>query len=201
MSPGRTTPDDPERSKLWRRAFAALVAIANGWTRNPADSEDLAQRALTEAWTATPDETDVAALVRRAALAMKGHLSNQRRAAKRRGDERWRGVVAEKTGGLRRTPEQIAATREHKEQLLVRLRQEVADDPEACALLDETLMDHTTAAEQAEGLGWEIGRVRNARKRLDRAVKAVEAEDAAPESARGWDAVEQEDEAESGAES
>jgi hypothetical protein len=62
-------------------------------------------------------------------------------------------------------------------------------------------MDHTTAAEQAEGLGWEIGRVRNARKRLDRAVKAVEAEDAAPESARGWDAVEQEDEAESGAES
>ena len=192
---------DAERSKLWRRAFAALVAIANGWTRNPADSEDLAQRALTETWMATPDETDVAALVRRAALAMKGHLSNQRRAAKLRGDPRWLGAAEEATRGLRRTPEQIAATREHKEQLLGRLRQELADDAEACALLDETLQDHTTAAEQAEALGWEIGRVRNARKRLDRAVKAVEAEDAAPESARGWDAAEQEDEGDSGAES
>ena len=192
---------DPERSKLWRRAFATLVAIANGWTRNPADSEDLAQRALTEAWTATPDEADVAALVRRAALAMKGHLSNQRRATKRRGDERWLGAAVEATRELRRTPEQIVATREHKEQLLARLRDELAGDPDACALLDETLQDHTTAAEQAEGLGWEIGRVRNARKRLDRAVKAVEAEEAAPESARGWDAVEQEDEADSGAES
>ena len=192
---------DAERSKLWRRAFAALVAIATGWTRNPADSEDLAQRALTEAWMATPDETDVAVLVRRAALAMKGLLSNQRRATKRRGDERWLGAAAETTRGLRRTPEQIAATREHKEQLLAHLRQALADDPDATALLDETLQDHTTAAEQAEALGWEIGRVRNARKRLDRAVNAVEAEDAAPESARGWDAVDQESEADSGAES
>jgi len=55
--------NDAERSTLWRRAFAALVAIANGWTRNPADSEDLAQRALTEAWTATPDETDARGVV------------------------------------------------------------------------------------------------------------------------------------------
>jgi len=193
--------NDPERSKLWRRAFATLVAIANGWTRNPADSEDLAQRALTEAWMATPDETDVAALVRRAALAMKGFLANQRRATKRRGDERWLGAAAETTRGLRRTPEQLAATREHKEQLLAHLREALAGDPDATALLDETLEDHTTAAEQAEALGWEIGRVRNARKRLDRAVKAVEAEDAAPESARGWDAVDQESEADSGAES
>jgi hypothetical protein len=37
-----------------------------------------------------------------------------------------------------------------------------------------------------EALGWDIARMRNARKRLDRAVKAVEKE-VAPESGRGWE--------------
>jgi hypothetical protein len=192
---------DPDRSKVWGSAFARLVAIAKGWTRNAVDSEDLAQRGLTEAWTATPDETDVAALVRRGALAMKGALANQRRATKRRGDERWLHAASETTRGLRRTPEQHAATREHKAQLLAHLREALAGDPDAIALIDETLQDHTTAAEQAEALGWEIGRVRNARKRLDRAVQALEAEDAAPESERSWDAADQDHEADSGAES
>ncbi|HEY5243365.1 MAG TPA: hypothetical protein VIJ22_17915 [Polyangiaceae bacterium] len=44
-----------ERDRFWQRAFAALVGIAKGWTGNVADREDLAQRALTEAWMATPE--------------------------------------------------------------------------------------------------------------------------------------------------
>ncbi|HEY3819854.1 MAG TPA: hypothetical protein VGL81_21965 [Polyangiaceae bacterium] len=178
---------DVERGKFWQRAFAALVVIAKRWTGNAVDAEDLAQQALTEAWTETPDETDVAALVRRAAWTMKGLLSNERRGRKRRGTERWLGAAAETSRGLRRTPEQLAATRERREKLFVRLRQELANDADGQALLDETLRDHMTAAEQAEALGWEIGRVRNARKRVDRAVKAVQEEDGSPESARGWD--------------
>ena len=178
---------DAQRT-IWGQAFASLTAIAKGWTRNAADSEDLAQTALTEAWTEAPDETDVAALVRRAAWIMKGNLANQRRAAKRRGSERWLGAAAETTRGLRRTPEQLAATRERKERLFERLREELAGDADALALVDETLQDRTTPAEQVEALGWEIGRVRNARKRLSRALEIVqEEEDAAPESARGWE--------------
>jgi hypothetical protein len=192
---------EEERRKLWGSAFGRLVSIANGWTRNTADSEDLAQRGLTDAWMAKPDETDVAALVRRGALAMKGHLTNHRRATKRRRDERWLGAAAETARGLRRTPEQLAATQEHKAQLFAHLRERLAGDPDATALLDETLEDHTTAAEQAEALGWPIERVRNARKRLHRAIEALDAEDAAPESERSWDAADQESKADSGVES
>jgi DNA-directed RNA polymerase specialized sigma24 family protein len=195
-----------ERDEFWRRAFAALVNIAKGWTENAADREDLAQKALTEAWMATPEETDAAALVRRAAWIMRGHLSHERRARKRRQKEEWVGAAVETSRGLRRTPEQIAATRQNKEHLLGRLREHLADDPDATALLDATLQDHTTAAEQADALGWDIGRVRNARKRLDRAVQAVE-DEVAPESGRGWeDAAEAseaaaQDEGDSGVES
>ena len=86
-----------ERDRFWQRAFAALVGIAKGWTGNVADREDLAQRALTEAWMATPEETDAAALVRRAAWIMRGHLSHERRARKRRAKEQWVGAAVRST--------------------------------------------------------------------------------------------------------
>jgi hypothetical protein len=111
------------------------------------------------------------------------------------------GAPHEPPRGLRRTPEQLAATREHKAQLFAHLQEALAGDPDATALLDETLQDHTTAAEQAEALGWPIERVRNARKRLNRAIEALEAEDAAPESERSWDAADQDSKVDSGVES
>jgi hypothetical protein len=188
---------DRERAEFWSKAFTALVCIAKGWTKNTADSEDLAQSALTQAWAATPDETDVRAMVQRAALLMKGLLSNKRRDGKRRQKDAWLGAAVETSRGLRRTPEQMASTRERKGKLLARLDEALAGDEDALAIVGEMLKDHTTPSEQAVGLGWAIERVRNARKRVDRAVTALsEEEEAAPDSARGWDDAGGEDDGE-----
>jgi hypothetical protein len=91
----------------------------------------------------------------------------------------------------------VASTRERKEKLLARLHESLADDEDALAIVDQMLQDHATPTEQAEALGWAIERVRNARKRVDRAVTALsEEEEAAPDSARGWDDAGGEDDAE-----
>jgi hypothetical protein len=188
---------DTERNRFWQAAFTALVRIARGWTAGSADGEDLAQVALTDAWQEMPEETDVRVLVKRAAWIIKDRLRSKRRATKRRSSEKWLGAAAETTRGLRRTPEQVASTRERKEKLLGRVREALADDEDALAILGEMLEDHTTPTEQAEGLAWAIERVRNARKRVDRAVTALsEGEEAAPDSARGWDDAGGEDDAE-----
>jgi hypothetical protein len=179
---------DRERNLFWGKAYAALVRIAMAWTHNAADSQDLAQSALTEAWAATPDEKDASALVKRAAWIMKGMLGNERKGRKRRGDERWLGGAVEASRGLRRTPEQEASTRERKERCFARAREELAGDAEALELVDEILKDHLTAAEQAEGLGWNYERVRRVRKRVDRVFEAIaEEQEEGPDSARGWD--------------
>ena len=178
------------RDKFWQKAFVKLVVHARKhMTSNADEAQDLAQGALEQAWQSSPPGEALDELVKRATWIMKGALSNARRATKMREDDGWRGRAAAATRPPKRTPEQIAATRERGARLFAALERKLEKDADGLALVEQARAGLTEAADQAEALGWDIERVRTARKRLNRAIEAVREEDeeqAAPESARTW---------------
>ncbi len=185
-------PPRQPQNPLWERAFPALVAIALRWTyRNEADAEDLAQQALLDAFAASPEPpAELRELVARAASIMKGHLLNRRKAEKRREDPRWLPVAAKVSSGLRRTPEDLAATRQDATRMLGALQADLADDPTALEIVEATLDGYDTAADQAEHLNRDIADIRNARKRVHRARDAIAAREEEALRARDWGAGE-----------
>jgi hypothetical protein len=171
-------------------AFPVLVRIGLRWTRSQADAADLAQQAILDAIAESPNPADAKAFVARAATLMRGRLSNQRAASRRRLDERWLSAAEEKSRGLRRTPEDLVATRQAKERLFQRLLDELKDDPLAGAIVAEMLKGNDTPAEQAKALAEPIDAIRNARKRVARAVDALRAAEGADDRVTGWGALE-----------
>jgi hypothetical protein len=123
---------------------------------------------------------------------MRQNLFNERRAAARREDPRWKQRAAGMASGLRRTPEDLVSTREIKERLLARAFEELKDDPVGRGILEQALQGNDTAAEQAEALGEDIETIRNARRRVKRVVDAMAAEEGAGAASLGrdWDADE-----------
>src|SRR5260370_37284790 len=113
--------DDKEITALIKRALPVLTRIAMRWTDNEADSEDLAQQAIVDAWSDSPDATDLKQFVKRAAMGMKGRSANRRRTDKRREDPRWTAAATEHLRGRRRTPEDMAATHELGRRYFARL--------------------------------------------------------------------------------
>jgi DNA-directed RNA polymerase specialized sigma24 family protein len=180
------------QDELFAGAFARLVCIALGWTKNTADAEDLAQQALADVFAGPSGAppTDLKELVRRAASTMKGHFLNRRRAQKRREAPRWLHAAAEQSRGMRRTPEDLVAARERKTRLLELLLRQFKDDPLVCDLVEATFNGFDTPADQAEALGKDIKEIRKARKRLARAIDAIRADQGGAELARDWEADE-----------
>jgi len=94
--------DDKEMTALIKRALPVLTRIAMRWTDNESDCEDLAQQGIVDAWSDSPDATDLKQFVKRAAMRMKGRLANRRRTDKRREDPRWTAAAAEHLRGRNR---------------------------------------------------------------------------------------------------
>jgi DNA-directed RNA polymerase specialized sigma24 family protein len=162
--------------RFWRQASAALVRIALARTRDPAKAQDLAQQAIVDAyagWTGWSDREDLASFVSRASALMRRRWFNERRMNRRREDEAWMQTAAQRGGGLRRTPEELASVRERKARLLAQLFEQLKDDTVARAILEQTLLGHDTPAEQAVALGRDIREIRSAQRRLARAARAT----------------------------
>ncbi len=183
--------DDKEITALIKRAMPVLTRIAMRWTDDhEADSADLAQQAISEAWADSPDERDLKLFVKRAAMRMKGHLANRRRLDKRREDPKWTAAAAERLRGRRRTPEDIASTHELKERWVGRLTEDVKDNRLERAVVEQILSGNDTPEEQAEVIVESVGEINKARKRVSRRVDAIRAEEGDFEVPRGWDVEE-----------
>jgi hypothetical protein len=181
--------DRKAENELWGSVFARLVRIAYPWTRkNLPDAEDLAQEAIADILAESPERpTDVEDIVVRASKIMRGHFLNRYRADRRRRRESWMARVARKLSGLKRTPEDLAASRQHKTRLLARLEQDLKSDPLALRVVQATANDCTTPADQAEALGKDIEEIRKARRRVARAVNAIAATEGGEDLAPEWD--------------
>jgi DNA-directed RNA polymerase specialized sigma24 family protein len=177
---------------VWQGAFTRLVRIALVWTEgNFADAQDLAQQTLVDIFAASPEPArDVPSLLARAVPMMKGLFLNRRRAAKRREAPGWVMVAAEQLRGKRRTPEDLVSTEERKAILLGRLHDDLKDDLLGTRIVEATLAGYDTPADQAEYLGEDIKDIRNARKRVARAVDTIGAAEGAVSAAPGWTADE-----------
>jgi len=182
--------DDKEITALIKQAMPVLTRIAMRWTDNEADSEDLAQQGILDAWSDAPAERDIKQFVKRAAMRMKGRMANRRRMDKRREDPRWTAAVAENLRGLRRTPEDLVSTRELGARYFGRLFNEVKDDRLERAVVQQMLSGNDTPEEQAEAIGESVSDIKNARKRVARRVDAIRAEEGPFEVPRGWDVEE-----------
>jgi DNA-directed RNA polymerase specialized sigma24 family protein len=184
-------PRNPQNPS-WERAFPALVAIALRWTeKNQEDAEDLAQQALLDFFEASSDPpAELRELVARTASIMKGNFLNKRKGEKRRQDPRWLPGAANLSRGLRRTPEDLAAAREDKARLLGALLEELAGDAPARDVVLATLEGFDRAADQAAHLKRDIDDIRNIRKRVTRAVAAIQAHERDSLVARDWEADE-----------
>jgi len=117
--------------------------------------------------------TDANKLVADAAPIMKGLYFNNGRATKRREREKWIADAAQYTLPARRTPEGLVAEKEEKERCLERLKTLLKGDRLALAIVQATLDGHETAADKMKVLGEDERAIRNARKRVDRAVRAI----------------------------
>jgi hypothetical protein len=126
----------------------------------------------------------------RAAAIMKGHLLNQRKTAKRRVDPKWLAAAASVSRGLRRTPEGLAVARMDLERCMDRLVVLLDGDEPALDVVRAIAEGYETPREQAEYLKRDIDEIRNARKRVARAVDAVNAAEGDAEHARDWEAGE-----------
>jgi hypothetical protein len=174
--------------KFWERASAALVRIATSRTRDRAKAKEHAQQAILEALPQWHEQEDLATFVSRASGLMRRNWFNERRMTKLRENESWLRTAANQAGGLRRTPEDLVAARERKARLLEQLLEQLKDDPVAREIVEQVLVGRDTPADQAEALGREIHEIRNAHKRLVRAVRAVAAAEGGVDVALGWDA-------------
>jgi hypothetical protein len=173
---------DREDNDSWGRVLAEAVLLALDCTRTAADAEDLAMEGLQLVLEGKAPWDP--AISKRGTLA--SHVVavgyNVMRNKQRAWNRRTRPAFLAKLGqtmddGYSSTPEQRlsdAQERAHNERLFAELLSEAEqDDPDVGQILLLEQQEVDEPAKQARRLGWDIERVRNARKRLKRRVLAL----------------------------
>jgi hypothetical protein len=168
----------PDRGDIdWGRVFVEAVTIAVECTTSVVDAEELVmegmQLVLQRKAPWDPATSKHETLAEHLVAVGYNAVRNQRRKwGRHRKPEIVSKIVHALEARRTRTPEQdalVAEEVERKKRLFEKLlSQTETDDPDvhAVALLEQQEVDEP--AEQAQELGWDIGRLRNARKRLKR---------------------------------
>jgi hypothetical protein len=157
----------------WGRVYAEALAIALGFS--PRGAEDLVQLGMTLVLEGTapfdPDGgmtlaehlVDVALTAERNRARSERRRQNPKQTAKL---QHWMDLEPP-------TPEELNDERALGDAAYAATLAECADDPDVRALVDLAREDVDEAADQQAALGWDIERVRNARKRMNRMLGRV----------------------------
>jgi hypothetical protein len=172
---------DP-KSVDWGQVFAEALEIAHAM-RVGDDAEDIVQQGMTMVLDGTAPfdasgELTLAAHIVSAAFTAR---RNARRVDRRREKRGQNAKLVVHVDVPPPTPEELTHERRLGERAFDALLAECTDDEDVRALAMLAREEDVDEAQgQADALGWDIGRVRNARKRMDRAVDRV------AEKLRAW---------------
>ncbi len=164
----------------WGRVFAEALDIA--LEMKVSNAEDVVSEGVTmviegtEPFDPSGEET-LAAHVVAVAVAKRNTQANVDRRRRRRGQK---AKLVHYLDEAPPTPEELLEERARGDQAFESLLAACDGDPEVRELVLLSRKDVDEAAEQAETLGWDIGRVRNARKRMTRLIAQV------AESMQAW---------------
>ena len=158
----------------WGQVFAEALEVAH--SMRVGDAEDVVQQGMTMVLDGSApfdpagELTLAAHLVSVAVTARR----NEQRVERRRVKRGQKAKLVQHLDEAPPTPEELTHERRLGERAFEALLEECDGDSDVRGLVmlarDEDVDD---AQGQADALGWEIGRVRNARKRMDRAVERV----------------------------
>jgi DNA-directed RNA polymerase specialized sigma24 family protein len=165
----------------WGQVFAEALEIAHAM--RVGDAEDVVQEGMTRVLDGTAPfdpagELTLAAHLVSVAVTARRNAQRIERLRVRRGTK---AKLIQHLDEEPPTPEELTHERRLGERAFEALLAECADDEDVRTLVNLARDEDVDVAQgQADALGWDIGRVRNARKRMDRAVDRV------AEKLRAW---------------
>jgi len=157
----------------WGRVYAEALEIALGFS--PRGAQDLVQLGMTLVLegTAPFDEASGKTLAEHLVEVALTAERNRARSERRRQNPKQTSKLQHWLDVEPPTPEELNDERALGDAAHAALLAECADDPDVRALVDLARDDVDEAAEQQVELGWDIERVRNARKRMNRMLGHV----------------------------